>query len=105
MRSHISDEIDEPAQVHETAVQHSRLPVPLPPPTPPPQTNQLGDLAAIVALSIAFCTLLLLTLRPPLAPAATQLESMELPTRPIWVNNLPFGPRDGLVPDFGQRKR
>ena len=102
MRSHFSEEIEDTALFHETA--HNRRPLPRPP-RPRSQTNQLGDLAAIIALSIAFCTLLLLSLRPPVPPGGTQSQSLELPPRPIWVNNLPYGPRDGLVPDVGQPRR
>jgi hypothetical protein len=99
MRSHFSEDIEETGNFHETAAQQGRRH------ERPPQSNQLGDLAAIIALSIAFCTLLLLSLRSPLPLGATQLQSLELPPRPIWVNNLPYGPRDGLVPDFGQHQR
>jgi hypothetical protein len=68
------------------------------------QPNSLGDFAAVVALSIAFCTLVLLSLRAA-TPQPTVVQSFELPPRPIWINNLPFAPRDGLVPDFGQTQR
>jgi hypothetical protein len=99
MRSHFSEEIEDTTQFHKNAV-HAQ-----PRPGCPPQPNRLGDLAAIAALSIAFCALLLLGLRSPLPPGGTQSQSLELPPRPIWVNNLPYGPRDGLLPDFGQQKR
>jgi hypothetical protein len=111
MRSHFSDEISETVQFQETAVQDYRrterpvLPSHQPSSPPMQQPNKLGDLAAILALSIAFCTLLLLSQRSPVPPVATQLQSLELVARPIWVNNLPYGPRDGLVPDFGQHNR
>jgi hypothetical protein len=64
------------------------------------QTVPLGDFVAIVALLTAFFSLLFLGLRTTPAPAVAQ--TFELPVRPIWISNVPYAPRDGLVPDFEQ---
>jgi hypothetical protein len=64
------------------------------------KTDTLSNLVAIIALSIAFCTLVLLSLRT--VPSATVAQSFELQARPIWISTVPYAPRDGLVPDFGQ---
>jgi hypothetical protein len=62
--------------------------------------GMLGNIAAAIALTIAFCTLVLLSLRSTPPPAVAQ--AFELQPRPIWISTVPYGPRDGLVPDFGQ---
>jgi histidinol-phosphate/aromatic aminotransferase/cobyric acid decarboxylase-like protein len=64
------------------------------------QAGALGNFAAVIALSIAFCTLLLLSMRSTPPPVIAQ--TFELQARPIWISTVPYAPRDGLVPDFGQ---
>jgi hypothetical protein len=68
------------------------------------KTDALSNLAAIVALSIAFFTLVLLSLSAPVSPTGgpTVAQTFELQQRPIWISTVPYAPRDGLVPDFGQ---
>jgi hypothetical protein len=59
----------------------------------------IGDFTAIIALSVAFIVLVIASLRPP-SPIPVVSQTFELPTRPIWINDLPFAPRDGLQPDW-----
>jgi hypothetical protein len=66
----------------------------------PKLSAPLGDIAAIIALTIAFCTLLLLSLRA--APPSTVVQTFDMAPRPIWISTIPYAPRDLLVPDFGQ---
>jgi hypothetical protein len=64
------------------------------------QAGALSNFAAVVALLIAFCTLVLLSLRA--SPPPSVADNFELQLRPIWISTVPYAPRDGLVPDFGQ---
>jgi hypothetical protein len=64
--------------------------------------DSLGDIAAIIALSIAFCTLLLVSMRSTPSQPPVMVQTFELPARPIWISNLPYAPIDGLAPDVGQ---
>jgi hypothetical protein len=87
MKTHFSEEIEDTAQFNETAVdktwQQKRL----------PRSVTLGEVGTILVLGIAFFALLLLVQTPPTAPVTAQ--SFELPARPIWINSLPYTPRDG----------
>jgi hypothetical protein len=62
----------------------------------------LGDVAAIIALSIAFCTLLLLTQQ---SPSPLVANTFDVAPRPIWISTIPYAPRDGLVPDVSHVER
>jgi hypothetical protein len=103
MQSHIQEELAEISLQQAAAKQigAKHAPPAANPEKPRPTGQPLGDFAAIVALSIAFCTLLLMSLRTVPPPAVAQ--TFELPPRPIWISTVPYGPRDGLVPDFGQQ--
>jgi hypothetical protein len=91
MRSHFSEDVQETAHSH-AADRHKQ---------PEPHANSFNDYAAILALSVAFGVLVLVALRPTAAPPpAPASQAFELPVRPIWVNNLPFAPRDGQSPDW-----
>jgi hypothetical protein len=87
MKTHFSEEIEDTAQFDETAVdktwQQKRL----------PRSATLGEVATILVLGIAFFALLLLTQAPPSAPVTEQTFYISL--RPIWINSLPYAPRDG----------
>jgi hypothetical protein len=67
------------------------------------KATTLGDFAAVVALSIAFFSLLFLSLRAVQQPSVAQ--GLEVPQRPIWISTVPFAPRDGVVPDIGLTNR
>jgi hypothetical protein len=88
MKTHFSEEIEDTAQFNETAVdntwQQKRL---------PRSATTLGEVATILVLGIAFFALLLLTQAPPSAPVTEQ--TFHMPARPIWINSLPYAPRDG----------
>jgi hypothetical protein len=107
MKPYFSEEIDLSTNSNNHAAQKNQQQPMVPKSGPrtdePPgqrQATPLGDFAAVVALSIAFFTLLLLSLRITPPPAVAQ--TFELSPRPIWISTVPYAPRDGLVPDFGQ---
>jgi hypothetical protein len=97
MSSHFSEDIENTVILKRNAAEPTWR-------NPQPHANRLGDFAAIVALSIAFCTLLLISWRPT-PPQPVTLNAFELPPRPIWISTVPYAPVDGLVPDFGQGRR
>jgi hypothetical protein len=89
MKTHFSEEIEDTAQFNKTAGestwQQKRV----------SRAVTVAEIATVLVLGIAFFGLLLLMQVPPAPPLPIAVQSMELPPRPIWVNNLPYAPRDG----------